>query len=110
MSVEVLDSLKQQIRGLSEAERHSLAAWLVESSSHAHDNTRTTVRELRREWMNTNRRKYGGLYVALEGDQLLGTGKTYPEAYEAARKAGKPGAFVDFVAPEEYVGEIGGWD
>ena len=110
MSVEVLDSLKQQIKGLSEAERHSLAAWLRENSSISSSKTDPDVKQRRREWINSNRRQYGGLYVALDGDRLLATGKNFPEAYEAAKKAGKPEAFIDFIAPENYVGEIGGWE
>jgi hypothetical protein len=106
MSVEVLNSLKQQIIGLSEAEKHSLAEWLQKNSHQTSDN----LRQRRRDWVSANRGKYGGLYVALDGDRLIGAGKNFPEALEAAKKAGKPDAFVDFVPPEDYVGEIGGWE
>lgn len=107
MSVEVLDLIKQQIAGLSEAEKHSLAEWLQKNSHKRSDNH---LRQRRRDWISANRTKYGGLYVALDGDRLLGAGKNFPEALEAAKKAGKPDAFVDFVPPEDYVGEIGGWE
>ena len=107
MSIEVLDSLKQQIGNLSESERAALAHWILERSDRS-NRSDNHAKQRRREWMNANRRKYGGLYVALDGDQLLGTGKTFPEAYDVAQKAGKPDAFVDFVIPDEYVGEIGG--
>lgn len=109
MSVEVLNSLKQQISVLSDAERAALSAWLLESSEHR-VNGDNAAKHRRREWMSANRHRYGGLYVALDGDRLIGTGKNYREAYDAALKAGKPDAFVDFVAPDDYVGEIGGWE
>lgn len=61
------------------------------------------------EWIKANREKYGGQYVALNGDTLLGTGKNYREAFETARRAGVEDAFVDFIPPKDYVGEMGGW-
>lgn len=48
-------------------------------------------REEQQKWIQANRRRYGGLYVALDGSQLLGTGKNYAEAADAAaREVGKP--------------------
>ena len=66
-------------------------------------------RQKQAEWIKANREKYGGQYVALDGDKLLGTGKNYGEAFEAARSAGVEDAFVDFIPPKDYVGEMGGW-
>jgi len=59
--------------------------------------------------MKTNRQKYGGQYVALDGDKLLATGKNYPEAFDAAKKLGCRNIYIDFVAPADYVAEWGGW-
>lgn len=56
-----------------------------------------------------NREEYGGLYVALDGDRLLGTGKNYSEAANWAKLAGVKDAFVDFLPPIGYIGEMGGW-
>jgi hypothetical protein len=48
------------------------------------------------------------MYVALDGDRLLGTGASYPEAAEAARRAGVRNAYVEFVLPPDYEGYMGG--
>jgi hypothetical protein len=66
-------------------------------------------RRLRQVWLTEHRAQYGGLYVALDGDRLLGTGKNYPEAYAAAQRAGVANAYIDFVPPPGYVGELQGW-
>lgn len=108
MSVEILDSLKQQIKGLSELERHSLAEWLLKNEVSEASVAGAALRLRRRKWIKANRTEYGGMYVALDGDRLIGTGKNFPEAYEVAKRAGKPDAFIDFVAPQDYIGEIGG--
>lgn len=67
---------------------------------------REAHRQLRADWFRANGEKFAGLYVALDGDCLLGTGKTYPEAYEAAKQAGVKNAYVDYVYPADYVGEM----
>ena len=68
--------------------------------------TKEEKRILQNKWLKENYDKYRGLYIALDGDRLLGTGKNYPEAYEHARRAGIKDAFVNFIYPTDYVGEI----
>lgn len=114
MSVETLDALKQRTGALSAGEKRVLAAYLLEKAGPKRPKQRSSTGEAKRRkreaWIKANRGRYGGLYVALDGERLLGTGKTYPEAYEAARDAGSSNAFVDFIPPADYVGEAGGWD
>jgi hypothetical protein len=56
------------------------------------------------EWMRSHCEEYGGMYVALDGDRLLGTGRNYPEAGAAARQAGVDNAYEEFVLPLDYEG------
>lgn len=113
MSVGILEVIKKQVVELTLQEKTALADFLleeVESEKREKFSADELKRQKRRQWINTNRRKYGGMYVALDGDRLLGTGKNYAEAFEAARNAGVTDAFVDFVTPPDYVGEIRGFE
>lgn len=114
MSVETLNSLKHRAEKLTASEKLALAAYLREHAESEQrlnsSNPADIKRRERQAWISANRTRYGGLYVALDGDRLLGTGSNYAEALDAATNAGQPDAFVDFVPPENYVGESGGWD
>ncbi|MGI8542644.1 MAG: DUF5678 domain-containing protein [Aridibacter sp.] len=116
MSVKTLENLKEQTNKLTMEEKRQLARHLFESAGESNESdlslsaeSKEEKRKLWDKWMKTNREKYGGLYVALDGNKLLGTGKNYPEAAEYAKKAGVRDAFVDFLPPVGYVGEMGGW-
>lgn len=119
MSVEVLETIKEQANRLSPQEKRILANYLVESVEKSNQSDlglsaegKEEKRRLRNEWMKSeaNREKYGGLYVALDGDKLIATGKNYPEAVRQARDAGAADAVVDIIHPLGYVGEMGGWE
>lgn len=119
MSVEILETIKEQAKALTAQEREILADYLVKNNQ---ETEKTDLglkgagnegkRRLRDIWMKseTNREKYGGLYAALDGDVLVGTGKNYPEASLQAKKSGAVDFVVDFVLPLDYVGEIGSWE
>ena len=112
MSLETLDTLKQQTNRLSAQEKSVLANYLLEQIADEKPTAPTdgeAKRKRRQAWIKANGTRYGGMYVALDGDRLLGTGANYAEAFEAARAAGVTEAFVDFIKPSDYVGEIGGW-
>lgn len=105
------EQVVRQINGLPLAEKKALRELLDEQIANSTDkNSSENKRQKRLNWIAVNREKYGGLYVALDGDRLLGAGKNYAEAFEAARQAGVINAFVDFIAPNDYAGEIGGWE
>jgi len=119
MSVEVLETIKEQANRLSPQEKRVLADYLVQSVEKTGESdlglsaeSKEEKRRLRNEWMKSeaNCEKYGGLYVALDGDKVIATGKNYPEAVRKAREAGVTDAVTDFVRPVGYVGEMGGWD
>lgn len=105
------EQVVRQINDLPLAEKKALRELLDEQIANSTDKSSAeNKRQERLLWISANRERYGGLYVALDGDQLLGTGKNYAEAFEAAQRAGIENAFVDFIAPIGYVGEISGWD
>lgn len=117
MSATNLDVLKEQIANLSRPEQLELSQFLAKQVAQdakqpvpsPEIEKHERARQLRAEWLKLNSAKYAGLYVALDGDRLLGTGKNYPEAYEAAKQAGVKNAYVDYVYPANYEGEMGGW-
>ena len=73
------------------------------------DATRESRRQAQMEWLKANAEIYGGQYVALVGQQLIGTGRTFREAHEAARAAGGQDAFVTYLPKPDEVLEMGGW-
>ena len=96
MSVELVETIKQQVVTLSRQERSELSRFLEEQQEKdnlqiapaavSRDELATAARRRQQhlEWMKTHREEYGGQYVALDGDRLLGTGRNYPEAAAAA--------------------------
>ncbi len=70
--------------------------------------TTETKRRLRTEWLKQHQAEYAGKYVALNGDQLLGVGATYPEAARAARASGVHRPYIDYIPIPGSVG-FGGW-
>jgi hypothetical protein len=119
MSVKQLEQIKQQITTLSAEEKADLQRFLAtlpaqsspssEPASATTSEDRIEKRRRLQTWLTEHRAQYGGLYVALDGDRLLGTGKNYPEAYAAAQRAGVADAYIDFVPPLGYIGELSGW-
>lgn len=115
MSIHSLDDLKQQSSSLTAQEKIELAEYLLEQAKPGPPETASgkvgdeTKRRLRQAWLAAHCETYAGQYVALDGDRLVGTGKSYTEAAAAAKRAGASGAYIDYVHPPEGVGFIGGW-
>ena len=61
-------------------------------------------------WIRTHRAEYGGLYVALNGDELIAIGRKSGEARALARQKGYPDAFIGDVLPLDYEGYLGDWE
>ena len=59
-------------------------------------------------WLKTHREEYGGQYVALHGDRLVGSGKHIREAATAARQNGCLTPFLVYV-PRPNGEYWGGW-
>lgn len=61
-------------------------------------------------WLKGNQKRYGGQYVVLDGDRLLGTAKNYPDGRKIATAAGVPDAFVNYLSKPDEEGYMGGWE
>jgi hypothetical protein len=60
-------------------------------------------------WLEENREKYLGQWVALDGDRLLASGSTAKEVYSKAKAEGVEIPFVELVTGREPVSSTGGW-
>lgn len=54
----------------------------------------------RMDWLKKNREKYAGKYVALNGNKLVGVGKTIREAHHEAKQNGVNNPFLVRVSSE----------
>ncbi|MGH9929452.1 MAG: DUF5678 domain-containing protein [Pyrinomonadaceae bacterium] len=52
------------------------------------------IRQRRMEWLKSHREEYGGQYVALDGDVLVGHGATIGEAHQQAKGKGVENPFL----------------
>lgn len=79
---------------------------------YAEDSTeeRETKRQKSIAWITSHRKEYGGKYVALDGDKVIGIGERYGDALKLALQAGYKKAFIGHVLPLNYEGYMGGWD
>ena len=68
---------------------------------------RETKRQKSIAWIKSHREEYGGMYVALDGDKLIGTGKKYGDVLKLARQKGYKNAFIGDVLPLDYEGFMG---
>ena len=66
------------------------------------------IRTARMNWLKENREKYAGQYVALNGGNLVGLGKTIREAHEKAKENGVEKPFLVRVSSENEI-LSGGW-
>lgn len=62
------------------------------------------------EWLKANQAKYGGQYVILDGDKLLGTARNFREGHLIAKESGVPDAFITYLSKSDEDGYIGGWE
>ena len=61
------------------------------------------------EWIAANRDAYVGLWVAVEGDQLIAADPDAMKVYTAAKQAGIKTPFLEHIHPiEEFY--VGGWE
>lgn len=120
MATELLHDLMKRSSELSLSEKKRLALFLTEegaSDNGAPPETRMRFnapenhsqhREQYLAWLKAHREEYGGQYVALHGDRLVGSGKSIREAANAARRNGCLTPFLVHVPRPE--GEYwGGW-
>lgn len=112
MQTETLTQIKQQIILLDEDSKKDLAEFLAEKLESKNESISTAASDEERqsqiEWLKLNREKYAGKYVALQGNELVGEGKTLREAHEKAKEKGFQNPFLTFVYSENDV-PFGGW-
>ncbi|MGI8467974.1 MAG: DUF5678 domain-containing protein [Pyrinomonadaceae bacterium] len=115
MSIELLDSIKNEARKLSATEKAQLTDYLLRETEKANSKdlglaseTEDETRTLRMKWLKENREKYAGQYVALNGNRLVGVGRNIREAHEQARQNGINKPFLVRVSGENEI-LSGGW-
>jgi hypothetical protein len=107
------DQIIKSIEQLPAAEQERIRRWLDEkgtpngarNASQPHANR--TAKSLR--WLDENREKYSGQWVALDGDRLIADGPTAKEVYSKAKAEGVEIPFVELVTDPEPVPSTGGW-
>lgn len=116
MSVELIETIKQQAAGLTPQEKSQLGRYFLEQAkldqAKPPSPVSRDVDELKRrrqlEWLKAHREEYAGLYVALDGDRLVGKGKTILEARAQARQNGVENPFLMRMTSENEI-LPGGW-
>ncbi|HTG16233.1 MAG TPA: DUF5678 domain-containing protein [Blastocatellia bacterium] len=121
MSDQQISALKDQLASLTPQEKLELARFLteqVDSSStsvtpgtwatNADPNTPALKRAQHLAWLKAHREEYAGKYVALDGDQLVGSGLSIREAHEQARRGGIDHPFLVHVSSVNDA-PFGGW-
>jgi pyrimidine operon attenuation protein/uracil phosphoribosyltransferase len=103
---------------LTPEEKQRLARFLSEQlrrdDTRAQENATPRVRHDRETgdqsvaWLKAHADEYAGQHVALNGDQLVGSGRTIRAAQMAAQRNGYPHALLVHVPPKEG-GTWGGW-
>ena len=99
------------IRDLSKDDFVRLEQWIEQRKGELPGESAApqTIYEKRMNWLKANRAEYGGQYVVLDGDRLLGTAKSYPEGKKIAVQAGVSNAFVNYLSRPDEEGFTGGW-
>ena len=107
------DQIIKSIEQLPPAEQERIRRWLEDreanngkghgSQAHA-DRSAKSLR-----WLDENREKYLGQWVALDGDRLIASGQTAKEVYSKAKADGVEIPFVELVINPEPVPFTGGW-
>jgi hypothetical protein len=118
MSVEQLIRLKEQIARLTPAEKLELAKFLEEDAAsfmlggaqEAKGDEASAVQKRAQHmaWLRAHREEYAGLYVALDGDRLVGKGATIREAHDQAKRQGIAHPFLTHISSASDA-PFGGW-
>jgi hypothetical protein len=107
------DQIIKSIEQLPASEQERIRRWLDEkgaskgegNSSQAHASR--SAKSLR--WLEENREKYSGQWVALDGDRLIASGSAAKEVYSKAKAEGVEIPFVELVTERESGPFTGGW-
>ena len=119
MAAELLNDLIERSGELTPEEKQRLARFLSEQVGRDSTGTQENVppRVVRHDrqkgeqsvaWLKAHADEYAGQHVALNGDRLVGSGRTIRDAEIAAQRNGYPQALLIRVPPKEG-GTWGGW-
>ncbi len=118
MATELLHDLMARSSELTPEEKQRLAQYLTEQAKSGNGNKDRDAPRGRRgdpqkgllavAWLKAHSDEYAGQHVALEGDRLVGSGRTMRDAQTAAHEQGYPEALLVHVPPREG-GAWGGW-
>jgi len=105
------DQILKSIKQLSELDQERIRRWLDTKGSANGDASRAdatrSAKSLR--WLDENREKYAGQWVALDGDRLIASGPTAKEVYSKAKAEGVEIPFVELVTDQAHVPFTGEW-
>ena len=107
------DQIIKSIEQLPAAEQERIRRWLEDKGATngerdvSHADANRSAKSLR--WLNENREKYLGQWVALDGDRLIASGATAKEVYSKAKAEGVEIPFVELVTGRESGPFTGGW-
>ena len=110
------EQVLEVVKALPVMDKRRLQHWLMEderAQSYAKDNDEIKLaypREREMRWFadDRNRAKYGGQWVALDGDQLLSHGENLRQVYTDAKAKGVESPFTGYVDPLD-APPFGGW-
>lgn len=118
MATELLHDLMERSSELNQEEKERLARFLSEQVRSSDGDaegiapqspqTEPPKGQHATAWLKAHASEYAGQYVALNGDQLVGSGRTIRDAHVAAKRNGYPKAFLVHVPPAEGY-TWGGW-
>lgn len=118
MATELLRDLMARSSELTMEEKQRLAQYLSEQVKNGNGDEDSVSAQKRQPdhrkgqlsvaWLKSHGEEHAGQYVALDGDQLVGSGRTIRDAQTAAKDKGYPQALLVHVPPREG-GTWGGW-
>lgn len=118
MATELLHDLMARSSELTPEEKQRLARYLTEQVKDSNGDEESNASQSRRRdpekgqlaiaWLKAHADEYAGQHVALDGDRLVGSGKTMRDAKAAADDQGYPEALLVHV-PSFEGGAWGGW-
>ena len=112
-----LEQIIEAARALPPEDRRRLREWIedqerkaAESQQRQYALTRQTERfQKAMKWIDENRARYLGQWVALDGDQLICHGADARQVHNEAKAAGIKVPFVELVTEEDNSPFCGGW-
>jgi hypothetical protein len=108
-----VDQIIKSIEQLPTSEQEKIRRWLDAKGS-SNGDAETLQAHANRSaksltWLDENREKYLGQWVALAGDRLIANGSTAKEVYAKAKAEGVEIPFVEFITEKESGPFTGGW-